>query len=59
LPTASLRKPSIVASSTDELKRGRLPYGTVSATVCSVVVVQSIYGAIQEYAGFDRPAWLD
>jgi hypothetical protein len=22
-------------------------------------VVQSIYGAIQEYAGFDRPAWLD
>jgi hypothetical protein len=22
-------------------------------------VVQHIYGAIQEYGGFDRPEWLD
>jgi hypothetical protein len=22
-------------------------------------VIQSIYGAIQEYAGIDRPEWLD
>jgi hypothetical protein len=27
--------------------------------VCDTAVVQSIYGAIQEYAGFDRPQWLD
>jgi hypothetical protein len=59
LPAASWRKPSIVAASADELKRGRLPYGTLSVTVCSVIVVQSIYGAIQEYGGFDRPQWLD
>jgi hypothetical protein len=25
----------------------------------STRVVQHIYGAIQEYAGFDKPAWLD
>ena len=24
-----------------------------------MVIVQHLYGAIQEYAGFDRPAWLD
>jgi hypothetical protein len=36
-----------------------LPYGTARVSVCSVVVVQSIYGAIQEYAGIDRPEWLD
>lgn len=59
LPEASLRKPSIVPASTDPLKRRRLPYGTISLSVCSVVVVQSIYGAIQEYAGFERPEWLD
>jgi hypothetical protein len=25
----------------------------------SFIAVQSIYGAIQEYAGIDRPEWLD
>ncbi len=59
LPEASLRKPSIVRSSPDPLKRRRLPYGTVTLSVCSVTIIQSIYGAIQEYGGFDRPAWLD
>jgi hypothetical protein len=29
------------------------------APVNSMFVVQSMFGAIQEYAGFDRPAWLD
>ena len=59
LPPSALRKPSIVPPSSDLLKRRRLPYGTVSLTICSVLLTQSIYGAIQEYAGFDRPAWLD
>ena len=27
--------------------------------VHSPFIVQSIYGAIQEYAGIDRPEWLD
>ena len=37
----------------------RLPYGTVRVTVCRTRVVQSIFGSIQEYAGFDRAAWLE
>jgi hypothetical protein len=37
----------------------RLPYGTCRLMVHSTQVVQHIYGAIQEYGGFDRPEWLD
>jgi transcriptional regulator with XRE-family HTH domain len=37
----------------------RLPYGTARVTVSRTRVVQSIYGSIQEYAGFERPAWLE
>ena len=36
-----------------------LPYGTARVTVHSTEIVQSIYGAIQEYADFNRSAWLD
>jgi hypothetical protein len=36
-----------------------LPYGTCRLVVHDTALVQSIYGAIQEYAGFDRPEWLD
>ena len=41
------------------LKGHVLPYGTGACAVNSTFVVQSIYGAIQEYAGIDRPEWLD
>jgi hypothetical protein len=27
--------------------------------VYSTAIVQHIYGAIQEYGGFDEPRWLD
>jgi hypothetical protein len=46
-------------SSASQRKRRTLLTGTVRLVVCSVFIVQSIYGAIQEYAGFDRPEWLD
>ncbi|HEU0248062.1 MAG TPA: hypothetical protein VFR38_13335 [Gaiellaceae bacterium] len=39
-------------------RKNRLPYGTVRVCVHRTDVVQSIYGAIQEYAGFERQAWL-
>jgi hypothetical protein len=60
LPRSCLRKSMInVYSKYSQKKRkGRLPYGTCKLVVCDTAVVQSIYGAIQEYAGFDRPAWL-
>jgi hypothetical protein len=39
-------------------RKNKLPYGTARLTVHSMRVAQSIYGAIQEYAGFERPEWL-
>jgi hypothetical protein len=32
---------------------------TASVTVNSTAIVQSIYGAIQHYAGIERPEWVD
>ena len=40
-------------------RKNRLPYGTCRVAVHSTEIVQTIYGSIQELAGFDRPAWLD
>jgi hypothetical protein len=37
-----------------------LPYGVCSLRVASSTrLVQHIYGAIQEYVGFEEPRWLD
>jgi hypothetical protein len=60
LPRSCLRKSTVnVYSKYSEKKRqNKLPYGTVRVCVHSTAVVQSIYGAIQEYGGFDRPEWL-
>lgn len=60
LPQSSLRR-SIVNrySRTSNRRRiGRLPYGTCRIALHRAAVVQSIFGAIQEYGGFDRPEWL-
>jgi hypothetical protein len=61
LPVSSLRTPAINRTSTasKRLKGHVLPYGTARVSVHSTFVIQSIYGAIQEYAGIDRPEWLD
>jgi transposase-like protein len=40
-------------------RKNRLPYGTCELTVSRTRIIQAIYGAIQEYAGFERPEWLD
>jgi hypothetical protein len=37
----------------------KLPYGVCSIKLGSTRVVQHIYGAIQEYGGFEEPRWLD
>jgi hypothetical protein len=39
-------------------RKNRLPYGTCKLCVNSTAVVQSIFGSIQEYGGFERPEWL-
>jgi transcriptional regulator with XRE-family HTH domain len=61
LPSSCLRKTTVnVYSKHSKKKRlNRLPYGTCSVRVHSTQLIQSIYGAIQEYRGFDRPEWLD
>jgi transposase-like protein len=40
-------------------RTNRLPYGTCRVSVSRTAIVQHIFGAIQEYAGFERPEWLD
>jgi hypothetical protein len=39
-------------------RHGKLPYGTCRISVYNVRIAQHLYGAIQEYGGFDRPEWL-
>jgi transcriptional regulator with XRE-family HTH domain len=60
LPRLCLRKSTVnVYSKHSKKKRqNKLPYGTVRLVVHSTAIVQSIYGAIQEYGGFERPEWL-
>lgn len=60
LPSICLRKSTVNVYSkhSQKKRRNRLPYGTVRVSVHSTEVVQSIYGSIQEYAGFERPEWL-
>ncbi|TML20625.1 MAG: hypothetical protein E6G32_09330 [Actinobacteria bacterium] len=60
LPEANLLK-SVVNVYSRHSKRKRLnmlPYGTARVVVNRTSVLQSIYGAIQEYAGISREAWL-
>jgi hypothetical protein len=60
LPRTCLRKSTINTYSkySQKKRRNKLPYGTCRLEVHDTQLVQSIYGAIQEYAGFDREEWL-
>jgi transposase-like protein len=60
LPRSSLRRSivNVYSKHSRKKRRNKLPYGTCRLVVNDTALVQSIYGAIQEYAGFDRPAWL-
>ena len=61
LPRTCLR-PSVVnvySKYSQKKRRNKLPYGTCKLVYNDTRTMQSIYGAIQEYAGFDRPEWLD
>jgi hypothetical protein len=60
LPTSCLRKSTVNVYSKHSQKKRKngLPYGTAAVCVHSTRIVQSIYGSIQEYAGFERPEWL-
>lgn len=38
--------------------RNKLPYGTCRLALYDTTVVQHLYGAIQEYGGFEREEWV-
>ena len=66
LATAGLPRKCLTKSQVNTYSRaskrtrtGKLPYGTCRMTLHSTRAVQHIYGAIQEYGGFERPEWLD
>jgi hypothetical protein len=61
LPRSCLRKHSINVrpAPTSGIKKNKLPYGVASVRVLkSTWLIQHIYGAIQEYGGFNEPRWL-
>jgi hypothetical protein len=61
LPQRSLRKHAVnpLPTSSSGSKKAKLPCGVATVALHSTEAVQHIYGAIQEYAGFDEPRWLD
>ena len=60
LPAFSLCRSmvNVYSKYSQKKRRNKLPYGTCRLSVHSTAVVQSIFGAIQEYGGFKRPEWL-
>jgi transposase-like protein len=61
LARSSLRGHSLNAypTSSSGRKKNKLPYGVCTIRVHDTHLVQHIYGAIQEYGGFEEPRWLD
>jgi hypothetical protein len=59
LPPGSLRRSTVNRPSrSSQQKRRTLPYGTASIVVSSTALVQSVLGAIQAFAGLQKPEWL-
>jgi hypothetical protein len=60
LPRACLTKSAVNRYSRYSKRKrlNKLPYGTCRVTVHDVRIAQHLYGAIQEYGGFERPEWL-
>lgn len=61
VPRSCLHKSMVNAYSRDSQRKrlNKLPYGTCHVVVSRTRVTQHIFGAIQEYAGFTRPEWLE
>jgi hypothetical protein len=60
LPASCVRKHMLnhMPTSSSGRAKNKLPYGVCSLRVHNTWMLQHIYGAIQEYGGFDEPAWL-
>jgi hypothetical protein len=57
----SVRKHTLnhMPTSSSGRAKTRLPYGVCFLVVDRTWAVQHVYGAIQEYGGFEEPRWLD
>jgi hypothetical protein len=60
LPSTCLCRSVVNRHSRDSTRKRRnlLPYGTCRVILHRAAIVQSIYGGIQEYGGFEQPEWL-
>ena len=60
LPKSAARKHMInhMPTSSSGRAKNKLPYGVCTLRVHNSWMLQHIYGAIQEYGGFEEPAWL-
>jgi transposase len=59
LPRSCLRKSTVNVQPSSSKQKGRkLIYGVCDLSVYQTRLVQHVYGAIQEYAGIDKPEWL-
>jgi hypothetical protein len=61
LPATNARKHTTnhMPTSSSGKARNKLPYGVCTLRVHNAWMLQHIYGAIQEYGGFEEPRWLD
>src|SRR5215211_2937109 len=61
LPRTAARKHTLnqMPTSSSGRARNRLRFGVCTLRVHSTWMLQHIYGAIQEYAGFEEPRWLN
>ena len=60
LPVSCVRKHTLnhMPTSSSGRAKNKFPYGVCTLRVHNTWMVQHIYGAIQEYGGFEEPAWL-
>jgi Homeodomain-like domain len=60
LPSTSVRAHTLnhMPTSSSGRAKNKLPYGVCTLRVHNSWMLQHIYGAIQEYGGFNEPAWL-
>jgi hypothetical protein len=60
LPRSSVRKHMLnhMPTSSSGRAKNKLPYGVCTLRVNNSWMLQHIYGAIQEYGGFEGPSWL-
>ena len=60
LPASCVRKHTLnhMPTSSSGRAKNKLPYGVCTLRVHNTWMLQHIYGAIQEYGGFEEPAWL-